>query len=268
METTSDRRFWWRRALAPTRAGRSNLGRTERIVSAAVGGGLLAAATRQRGPARAVLGILGVLGVSRAATGHSRVYEAVGVSSSDLAHGAGVSIDENVTINAPVAEVYDRWADVTQLPRYMGYLESVTEVAPGITTWVVNLPRGRDLTFDAEIIDQKRNEVVAWHTIPGARIEHSGSVRFHEVPGRGTELQLKLRFVPPAGTAGFAAARLFRKLEERGIAEELRRFKSVVEAGEAPTNEGPSGRQRLRETPPVVATAPVSVGGDFGRTGV
>lgn len=253
---TDEGRYWWRRSLAPHTAGKVNVGRIERVVSAAAGVGMLSAATARRGPGRPVLAVLGTLATLRAATGHSRVYEAAGLTSADLGEGAGVTVDENVTIMAPAEEVFRRWADLTQLPRYLAHVREVTDVSPGVTHWVVEGPLGREWEFDAEIIDRREGEFLAWRTRPGQQLEHAGSVRVREVPGRGTELQLKMRYLPGPGVAGFAAARALHALADREIAEELRRFKAILEAGEAPTTEGqPSGR--AKERPPVVATGPV-----------
>ncbi len=249
-------RVWWRRSEAAERAGAVNVGDAERLASAALGALLIALGLRRRGAAGAALGALGGLAAARAATGHSRVYEATGVSSAPLERGAGVGIDESVTVAAPVSEVYGPWAEPVRLPRYLRFVRSVDEVAPGVTHWVVEVA-GQPLEWDAEVIEQRENEVVAWRTLPGSQVGQSGSVHFREVAGRGTEVRLRLRFVPPAA-AGFAAARLLRRLEDRDVAEELRRFKSIVEAGEAPTTEGqPSAGPGGRERPPLVATAPV-----------
>jgi uncharacterized membrane protein len=259
MAERDTQRFWWRRALAPMHESRTNVGQVERVVSAAGGAVLLGAGLSRKLSVWPLLTALGALGLLRGATGHSRVYELAGVSSAPLEQGSGIGIDENVTISCSARELYDRWTDLRQLPRYLRYVKSVTETVPGVTHWMVEAPNGRMLEWDAEIIEKRPGELIAWHTVRCSAIEHTGSVHFREVPGRGTEMQLKLRFVPPGGAAGFALARLLQRLEARGIAEELRRFKSITEAGEAPTTEGqPSGRERMRR--PVIATAPSTDG--------
>jgi uncharacterized membrane protein len=263
MENAPDERLWWRRSMPPLHPGRVNVGGVERLVSAVAGAGLIALGAVRRGPPRPLLIGLGALGVARGATGHSRLYQAAQVSSADLEHGAGVTIRESIVIAAPVSAVYAAWSDVTHLPAYLRFVREVVPLTEGVTHWVVALPAGgRTLEWDAEVIEQRPNEAVAWHTMPDSDVEHAGSVRFREIPGRGTELQVKLRFAPPLGAAGFAIARMLQRLEERGVNEELRRFKAVIETGEAPSTEGqPAGRPSARERI-TVATAPVTVGGD------
>ena len=64
--------------------------------------------------------------------------------------------------------------------------------------------------WDAEIINDKPNELIAWRSVEGAEIDNAGSVRFRPAPGgRGTEVTVELNYEPPAGLVGATIARLF-----------------------------------------------------------
>jgi uncharacterized membrane protein len=66
-------------------------------------------------------------------------------------------------------------------------------------------------------------------------VHNTGSVRFHDAPGgRGTEVKVVLQYTPPAGALGAAVARLFGEEPSQQISDDLRRFKSILEAGEVP----------------------------------
>ena len=86
--------------------------------------------------------------------------------------------------------------------------------------------------------------MIAWRSLAGADVDNAGSVRFMPAPGgRGTEVRVSLKYDPPAGLVGATVAKLFGENPEQQIEADLRRFKQVMEASEAPTNEGqPSGR--------------------------
>ena len=75
----------------------------------------------------------------------------------------------------------------------------------------------------------------------------AGSVRFRPATGlRGTEVRVRLQYEPPAGKMGAAIAWLFGHDPAATIREDLRRFKQLMEAGEAATTEGqPRGRQSM-----------------------
>jgi uncharacterized membrane protein len=56
--------------------------------------------------------------------------------------------------------------------------------------------------------------------------------------GRGTVVKLSLKYSPPGGKLGDAIAKLFGDGGEKMIAEDLLRFKDLMETGEVPTLEG------------------------------
>ena len=62
--------------------------------------------------------------------------------------------------------------------------------------------------------------------------------------GRGTEVSVTLDYIPPAGKVGWAIAKLFGKDPAAEVREDLRRFKSFLEAGEVPTIQGQSHGNR------------------------
>jgi uncharacterized membrane protein len=69
-------------------------------------------------------------------------------------------------------------------------------------------------------------------------------VNFDETP-HGTQVRVHLQYNPPAGKLGAAVAWLFGEEPTLQVRDDLRRFKSLMEAGEIPTTDGqPSGRGR------------------------
>jgi uncharacterized membrane protein len=98
--------------------------------------------------------------------------------------------------------------------------------------------------WDADIINQKENEFIAWASAEDADIDNSGFVRFTPAPNnRGTEVKVVIEYNPPGGAVGAAIAKLFGEAPQQQIGDDLRRFKMLMEAGEIATTEGqPSGR--------------------------
>jgi uncharacterized membrane protein len=136
----------------------------------------------------------------------------------------------SVTINKPVAEVYAFWRRFENLPRFMDYLESVTQRSNGRSHWVAKLPLGGTLTWDAEIIEDRPNELIAWRTIEGSLLRHRGEVSFARTPGRDmTEVRVQLELGVFGTAPNPMLARLLTKPQIKG---DLRRFKQVMETGE------------------------------------
>ena len=139
----------------------------------------------------------------------------------------------SVTINRPVAEVYAFWRDFEKLPQFMRHLESVNVMGDGRSHWVAKAPAGRTVEWDAEITEERENELIAWRSLGGADIYNAGSVHFHPAPGnRGTEVRLELDYDPPMGKLGSKIAMLFREEPGQQAQDDLRHFKQVMETGD------------------------------------
>ena len=223
-----------------------NVGEEERWVSA-VGGGALAVVGLMRGGwSGALLALLGGGLVYRGVTGHCDLYERLEINTArrkgpraSVAHGEGIKIEKSVTINKSPAELYRFWRNFENLPRFMNHLESVRVLDPRRSHWVAKAPAGMSVAWDAEIINEKENELIAWRSLEDADIPNAGSVRFEKASnGRGTEVKVALNYDPPAGKLGVSIAKLFGEEPEQQVEEDLRRFKQLMEAGETPTTEG------------------------------
>jgi uncharacterized membrane protein len=153
-------------------------------------------------------------------------------------------VDKAVTINKPIDQLYAFWRKLENLPRFMDHLESVTTIDETRSHWVAKGPAGKKVEWDAEIINEIPNELIGWRSLPGAEVNNAGSVQFKPAPGgRGTELQVELRYDPPGGALGAMFAKLFGEEPNQQVEDDLRRLKSILEAGERPTTEGqPTGR--------------------------
>ena len=232
-----------------------NVGQYERWASA-VGGGALAVYGLTRGTyAGVALALLGGALVYRGASGHCDLYQAMGVNTAgdatsgdnpnvSVQAGRGIKVEKSVTVNRPPAELYSYWRNFENLPRFMNHLESVHVTGANRSHWVAKAPAGTTVEWDAEIYNEKENELIAWRTLENADVDSAGSVRFEPATGgRGTTVRVTLKYDPPGGVLGSLVARLFGENPEQQIDEDLRRFKQLMEAGETATTTGQaSGR--------------------------
>ncbi len=231
-----------------------NVPSTERLASALVGGGLVLTGLRMRSLPGAMLALLGGAMVHRGMTGHCMAYAALGVNRA-TGEGAqaeeyfqhGIHVAESVTIEKPARELYDFWRNFENLPQFMGHLQSVQVVDSRRSRWQAKAPAGLSVSWEAEVINDVPGEKIAWRSLYPATVDNAGSVRFVEGPeGRGTEVHVTIDYIPPAGKIGWIVAKLFGTDPAAEVREDLRRLKSILEAGEAPTTKGqPHGHRRL-----------------------
>jgi uncharacterized membrane protein len=145
----------------------------------------------------------------------------------------GVRVTQAITVNRPPEEVYRFWRNFENLPQFMAHLESVQVLDDRRSRWKAKAPAGRTVEWDAEVVEDRPNELIAWRSLENADVPNSGSVRFTPAPGgRGTEIRVELQYAPPGGALGAAIAKLFGEEPQQQVKGDLRRFKQVMEAGE------------------------------------
>ncbi len=218
----------------------ADVGTAERWASLAGGGALLLFALRRRTPARIALALAGAGLVFRGATGRSFLYRALGINTASahpgpaarVKHKEGIKVERAVTVDRPPDALFRFWRDFANLPRVMAHLESVRVLDDRRSHWVVKAPAGTHVAWDAEVYNERENELIAWRSLEGSDIAHAGSVHFTPVPsGRGTEVRVVLEYDAPAGPTGALIARIFGEEPEQQVREDLRRFKQIMEAG-------------------------------------
>ncbi|HXE56657.1 MAG TPA: SRPBCC family protein, partial [Gemmatimonadales bacterium] len=162
----------------------------------------------------------------------SRRLSAAGVAAG-ARRGRALQATRTITIGRPAEEVYRFWRDLENLPRFMSHLDSVRVLDQRRSHWVARAPAGRTVEWDAEIVEDRAGELIAWRSLEGADVPNSGSVRFTPAPGgRGTEVRVQLQYQPPGGAVGAAVAKLFGEEPGQQVASDLRRLKQVIETGE------------------------------------
>jgi uncharacterized membrane protein len=150
-----------------------------------------------------------------------------------------IHVSKTVTVMRPRDEVYRFWRQLERLPSFMIHHASVSEVSPVRSHWVAHAPGGSKVEWDAEIVDERENELISWRSCEGSEIPNAGTVRFTDAPAdRGTEVRVELNYDAPAGRAGAAVAKLVGEEPSQQLTDDMRRFKQVMETGEVVLSDG------------------------------
>lgn len=212
-----------------------NVGPGERLASMVGGTALALWGLRRRSVGGLLVAAAGAALGWRGVTGHCRAYEALGV---DRAHpgtvegNLGVKIERSVAVAVPRAQVFRIWRNFTNLPHIMSHLERVEALTPTRSRWVLKPLAGTTIEWEAEIINEEPDALIAWRTLDHAGVDHAGSVRFEPIEGgRATLVSVSLQYAPPGGAIGHAVASLFGEDAGRQIEEDLGAFKHAVETG-------------------------------------
>jgi len=155
-------------------------------------------------------------------------------------------LQKTMTVRAPVAEVFRFWSNIENFPRFMQHIKRVHRIDEARSRWTVEGPAGTDVEWEAETTRVVPNEVLAWKTLPGAHVEHAGTIQFEPANGgSATRLQIRLAYKPPVGAIGHAIAKLFGKDPKTAMDEDLVRMKSLLERGKTAAHGQTVTREQL-----------------------
>ena len=201
--------------------------------------------TNKVGVAFATVNVLGVTALDVLCA------QQLSVEKGSMTEGGAIRVTRSVVINRSPEELYNFWHDVQNLPTFMYHLESVQATGERRSHWVTKGPAGTRIEWDAEITEDRPNELIAWRSVEGADVYNAGSVRFEPRPGgRGTIVKVDMEYYPPGGIAGTAFAMLFNESPEQQIYDDLRRLKQVLETGEVIRSDGsPNGTGDILQRP-------------------
>ncbi len=174
--------------------------------------------------------------IYRGATGHSFIYQGLGINTAldgtdtvgtEPANKASGKVEIAMTINRSPDDMYHFWQN----------FNSVNALTSANT--VPTREQGQKL------IEEKEYERNAWNELKEAVVAHDGYVHFEQASnGRGTEVRVTLEYNAPGAKPGATVAKLMGKPSKLEITEKLRHFKEVMEAGEIPTTQGqPTGNR-------------------------
>ena len=142
-------------------------------------------------------------------------------------------ITGSIEVEAPVAQVYEYWRNLENLPSFMKNIEEVRSTGPDTTHWVVKGPLGYRAEFDAKTTQDEQNSAIGWNTVDGD-VQTSGQVRFQEMTPNRTKVEVQMKFAnPPGGKAGEAVSRLTSG-PKAIMLQDLNNFKDIMEGTATP----------------------------------
>lgn len=230
-----------------------------RLLYGLTGGTLLSFGIKRGSLLGGVAALVGVDLLTRGATGH-HIHEALGITDghagrrgvSRIPHQLGVQVQRAILVNATPEKAYEFVRNLENLPRFMKHVKTIRITGDKRSHWVVKAPAGRQVEWDAEIINDLPGELIAWRSVNNPDIDSAGSIHFERSRGdRGTIIRVSMQYLPPAGVLGVAVAKLFGEEPELQLRSDLRRLKQILETGETPTTAGqPFGGSRGVRTRP------------------
>jgi uncharacterized membrane protein len=134
------------------------------------------------------------------------------------------SVTESITVNCPNTTVYDQWTQFEEFPRFMEGVESVTQTDDTHLHWVAEIA-GKRHEWDAELTEQRPDEVLAWRALDGHY--SSGRVHFERIDDNTTKVSVEMEHKTEGMVEALGSALGF---DSRQVKADLERFKEHIES--------------------------------------
>jgi uncharacterized membrane protein len=133
------------------------------------------------------------------------------------------SIHKEVEVEAPVSEVYNLWTQFEEFPRFMEGVEAVRQLDDGHLHWVAKIG-GKTHEWDAEITEQKPDDVISWRSQDGKL--NTGVVRFEAKNAGCTLVKVDMAYEPEGVIENVGD---WLGAADRRVEGDLERFRDLVQ---------------------------------------
>jgi uncharacterized membrane protein/osmotically-inducible protein OsmY len=199
-----------------------------RLLAGAAGGALALYGARRKGAVGATVEMAGLGLLARGLT-NLEMRDVLG-----LRGGRGISVQKTININASVERVFNIWNQHECFPFFMSRVREVKALGNDRFHWTVAGPAGIPVEWEAVITERIPNRKLVFESMAGSAIEQKGVVRFQPNKRRGTRVDVKMSYHPPAGVVGHIVARLFGADPRSEMIEDMMRMKSFIETQHQP----------------------------------
>ena len=140
------------------------------------------------------------------------------------------TIEKSIDVRVPVSVAYGQWTQFEEFPQFMEGVEQVTQLDDSHVHWVAEIG-GERREWDAEIVEQEPDRVIAWRSTGGT--PNSGRVEFVPID-EGTRVSVRMEHEPEGLKERVGS---FFGADEGQVEEDLERFRELVEERQTPTDE-------------------------------
>ncbi|HZD58768.1 MAG TPA: SRPBCC family protein [Anaerolineales bacterium] len=104
-------------------------------------------------------------------------------------------LTKKIIIKEKPSRVYQEWANFENFPTYMRHVTAVTKTGENTSQWVVQMPDGKNLKWEAETTLVEENKRIAWSSKDRGDFSTSGQATFTSLPAKDeTQVTITMQF--------------------------------------------------------------------------
>jgi uncharacterized membrane protein len=137
-----------------------------------------------------------------------------------------------IEVAVPIDAVWGMWSDLTQMPRWMKWIEGVSIDAndPTISIWKLG-SGGMVFNWKSRITKQVPNQIIQWESIDG--LPNRGAIRFYDRGESGSIVKMTIAYAIPGIVKQIMSGLSLGPVVESTLQADLNRFRDYALA--APT---------------------------------
>jgi uncharacterized membrane protein len=141
-----------------------------------------------------------------------------------------------IEVAVPIDVVWGMWSDLTQMPRWMKWIDgvSIDPNDPTISIWKLG-SGGMVFNWKSRITKQVPNQIIQWESIDG--LPNRGAIRFYDRGESGSIVKMTIAYAIPHIVNQLMSGLSLGKVVESTLQADLDRFRDYALAAQAPTVE-------------------------------
>jgi uncharacterized membrane protein len=137
-----------------------------------------------------------------------------------------------IELAVPIDVVWGLWSDLTQMPRWMKWIEgvSIDPNDPTISIWKLG-SGGLVFNWKSRIVKQVPNQIIQWESIDG--LPNRGAIRFYDRGESGSIVKMTIAYAIPHIVNQLMSGLSLGKVVESTLQADLDRFRDYALAAQA-----------------------------------
>jgi uncharacterized membrane protein len=132
-------------------------------------------------------------------------------------------IEKSIVVDVPARTAYNQWTQFEEFPEFMEGVVEVRQLGDTHLHWVAEIG-GKRHEWDAEIVEQRPDDLVSWRSVGGKG--NAGLVRFRPLDENRTEMEVEIEWQAEGMVEQLGSAL---GADERRVEGDLERFKELIE---------------------------------------
>lgn len=140
------------------------------------------------------------------------------------------TVEARITIQRAVEDVFSFYRNFTNLPRFLGDVTAIDQIAPTLSLWTIQGPLGVRVKWMIHLTEERTNALIRYETVSLPGLKTYWEIHFARGSVDGETVVREL-MKAPLGRVGRAALALIGRFPAEEVTANLHRLQQLLETG-------------------------------------